>query len=145
MEGERLPVPVREQLAVHRDGLPRLEGRGGQEAAPSPWEKAASRPGCTPVADPLTVICSSWLLGTPSRLIWVCRVASRESGSGETRSCVPDSTSVRFSVLGTHRGAAGPRKAASSAMIRLPPSVSAPALVAITTTPPSTNPRRSRR
>ena len=32
MEGERLPVPVREQLAADGDGLPGLEGRGGQEA-----------------------------------------------------------------------------------------------------------------
>ncbi len=52
---------------------------------------------------------------------------------------------MRFSVLGTHCGAAGPRKAASSAMIRLPPSVSAPALVPSTATPPSTRPRRSQR
>ncbi len=86
MEGERLPVPVREQLPCTVTVSPGWNGAAGRKLSPSPWEKATRWPGCTPVDDPLTVTCSSWLLGTPSRLIWVCGVASRESGSGETRS-----------------------------------------------------------
>src|ERR1019366_8835897 len=90
---------------------PSENGLAGTKLAPSPWGQESSRPACTPLREPVTLITLMSAAGTPRKLIWVAGEASRLPDTGDT---VTDPAFIAelFNVAGVH---VGPTSAAGAA------------------------------